>query len=382
MEYTRDQLEGILERLKEKMNLAVVYGGNKQEPGAVINVTQNTRPWKSYEIVANDIAHALRESGFKHVFAIPEGVRLVSDLRKSDIHMAWLNSAGVQGRNPMAHAPSVLEMAGIPYVGHSPLTATVLDNKHHFKSECQAYGIPTGRFLVWYSARGKLDPWRNSRFKTIFAGYYGPFVIKPVSGRASLGVSVVNLEELADAVEELYQQTHNAVLVEEYFGGEEYCVSVSGPIKYQNSTLVDLDSPFVFSELRRIFEKDEMIFTSMDIKPISKDRLRVLDASNASESDVVRRLRAIARTVYLDFDLSTLVRIDIRSDVYGNMFVLEANPKPDLKAFDSKSTSLVAVGLHMHGVSYEEYIYSLIADRVHRLFRNSSENIEHIVNLL
>ena len=382
MNYSFSDLEGILEHLKDRLNIAVIYAGNKHDADAVVHVTQNTRPWKSYEVVANDIADAIRANGFKNVFVVAENIHLLDTLRKHNIHIVWLNSAGVQGFNPMAHAPSLLEMAGIPYIGHNPLTTTVLDNKHYFKSQCLSYGIPTGRFLVWDSTRGKLNPRINSRFKAIFAGYYGPFIVKPVSGRASLGVSLATYDELTEKVDDLYRQTHNSVLVEEYFSGPEYCVSVSGPIVYRDGALIDLGKPFVFSEIKRVLEANEMIFTSMDIRPINSDRFCILDAEDEQQHIIVDKLHDIAHDVYLDFNLRTLARIDIRADIYGNLYVLEANPKPDLKAFDKRSISLVAAGLDAQHIGYADYIYSLIANRIHYLFQNKSENIAHITALI
>ena len=42
----------------------------------------------------------------------------------------------------MAHAPALLEMLGVPYIGHNPLAASLLDNKHVFKSMCIAASQP------------------------------------------------------------------------------------------------------------------------------------------------------------------------------------------------------------------------------------------------
>ena len=61
-----------LEILRSKLRIAVIYGGNKEQDGAVIYRTHNPREWKSYETVAHDIATALRELGFQHVAVLPE----------------------------------------------------------------------------------------------------------------------------------------------------------------------------------------------------------------------------------------------------------------------------------------------------------------------
>ncbi len=116
-----EDLEARIERLFARLRIAVVFGGDKWVDGAVINPTVNPRSWKSYESVANDIAAALRRIGFRHVTLLPDDMRLGERIRNDDIQFAWLNTGGVQGYNPLAHGPAMLEMLGIPYVGHDPL---------------------------------------------------------------------------------------------------------------------------------------------------------------------------------------------------------------------------------------------------------------------
>lgn len=69
-------IERVIAKLLDKLHIVVVFGGNKSHDGAVIYPTFNTRSWKSYEAVANDIARALRRIGFKHV-----------DLLADDMHV-------------------------------------------------------------------------------------------------------------------------------------------------------------------------------------------------------------------------------------------------------------------------------------------------------
>ena len=44
--------------------------------------------------------------------------------------------------------------------------------------------------------------------------------------------------------------------------------------------------------------------------------------------------------------------------------VLEANPKPDLKRNDGSATSLVSAGLAALGMTYEDLVLSILANRV------------------
>jgi len=198
-----EELQGQIEQLKKRARIAVIFGGDKRAQGAVINHTVNPRSWKSYEAVAHDIAAALQNLGFQHVQVIPEDMRIAERLRKERIDLAWLNSGGVQGYISMSHSAAILEMIGIPYVGHDPMVSGILDSKHIFKRMLKALDIPTAAFMTWNLAQGGFDAAASGRFNNVFANYDGPFIVKPVSGRASLNVNLVdNLDDLPPVVQD------------------------------------------------------------------------------------------------------------------------------------------------------------------------------------
>ncbi len=362
-----EELELQIERLFRRLKMAVVFGGDKNNDGAVINHTGNPRAWKSYEGVAGDIAAALKRIGITDVIVVPEDMRLGERLRQHGTHLAWLNSGGVQGYAPVCHAPAMLEMLGIPYVGHDPLTAAILDNKHSFKRQMKSAGIPTAPFFVWQAAHGQLDPYRDIGFCDAFEGWKGSFIVKPVSGRASLNVHHVNRRDaLPELIRRVFECTQNHVLVEAYLPGREFCAGVAGPVVARQRKLWRMPHAFAFSVVERVLAADEPIFTSMDVRPISGDRMRVL--SRDSEPALYRRIEEIAWAVFDEMSLETLVRLDIRANERGELFVLEANPKPDLKIPGPGVTSLIAAGLPAEGMSYDDLILSLLADRVDVLF--------------
>ncbi|UCH72781.1 MAG: hypothetical protein JSU82_10370 [Rhodospirillales bacterium] len=362
-----DQLEFQVTRLLERMNIAVIFGGDKTIDGAVINQTQNPRSWKSYESVATDIADALRRLGCKNVHLMSDDMRLGEQLRSKGIHMGWLNTGGVQGYDSMLHGAALLELAGIPYVGHNPLTAGILDNKHTFKRQLNAFGIANAKFMTWHLSRGPFCADTNVQFKTCFAGYSGPFVVKPVCGRASQNIVVVDKpSELMGAVDAVYQATENHILIEKYLPGREFTAAICGQIIARERKLARSTRPFVFSVTERVLSKDERIFTSMDISPITMDRLRLLGPEN--DSDTFKKIVEISRTVYDDFDIDTLIRLDLRMDEHGEINILEVNPKPDIKKPSGETTSIVCSGLPTCGMDYDDLILSLFADRIDRLF--------------
>jgi D-alanine-D-alanine ligase len=373
-------LQRVIEELMPKLRLAVIFGGNKSTAGSVVYQSQNTRSWKSYETVAEDIAASLRKIGFRHVEVMAEDMQLSERLSRSGTHMAWLNSGGVQGHNSAAHAPGMLEMLGLPYVGHDPLSATTLDNKHAFKREAVCAGLPTAPFATWNMARGPFRHELNSRFRLAFGDYSGPFIVKPVSGRASLHVHVVpDLETLPAVVADVFAETGNLVLIEKYLPGREFCISVAGQVTSVEGTIRRSQEPFAFGALERVLAKDELIFTSMDSKPITTSRFKDVDSL---ETELWENIHQLAREVFLEFNLGSLIRLDLRADESGKLHILEANPKPDLKRPSEAVTSLVSAGLSQTELGYDDLILSLLADRVDFLLRNRRGAMAHVAGLI
>jgi D-alanine-D-alanine ligase len=380
LNYDFSLLPQYLEVLFAKLRIAVVFGGNCDRPGSVIYKTHNPRSWKSYEVVAREIAKALEEIGCKQVFVMPDDMNLPEQLKRENIHLVWLNTGGVQGYNPVCHTPALLEMLGMPYVGHNPLNSSTLDNKHAFKRELQSVGIKTAPFVTWHPSQGIIQPNLHGRFAIVFGEYQGPFAVKPVSGRASLHVHFVEtIEGLSQAVSEVHRATHNTALIEKYLPGREFCVAVCGCVTYANGGFSKNTKPFAFSTVERVLESDERIFTSMDKKAITADRGRLMDAE---EPELKQQLIELARKIYWEFSLNSLVRIDVRMGADGELYVLEANPKPDLKCPGENVTSLVALGLAEYGMSYNDLILSLLADRLDYLLAQHGGIISHIVDLL
>ena len=376
------ELQTQVAQLLSKMRIAVIYGGDSQEDGSVIHRSHNPRSWKSYETVARDIANSLVRIGAEHVSILPDDMRLASKLAEKDIDFAWLNTGGVQGFASVSHTAALLEMLGLPYVGHDPLNCAVMDSKHSFKRMMMGSGIPTARFITWHGSEGAFDPDEHVRFNSIFYGYEGPFVVKPVSGRASLNVEYVETrEELSKVMDEIFELTENFVLVEQFLSGREFCIAACGPVVAKNGQLKKLDTPFTFAAVERALDADEHIFTSMDKRPITNDRIRLLDP--VDDIGIMKRLHNLARSVVTELDINTLIRLDVREDENGHLFVLESNPKPDLKAPTRDGvTSLIYAGLGQYDMSYDDLIHSLLADQIDILMSRHRGSIHHLLSML
>ncbi len=61
-----------------------------------------------------------------------------------------------------------------------------------------------------------------------------------------------------------------------------------------------------------------------DTKAITASRVRLVDPS--SEAGLVKALHDLAKDVFVQFNLTSLVRLDIRADRDGNLFILVSRP--------------------------------------------------------
>ena len=83
-----------------------------------------------------------------------------------------------------------------------------------------------------------------------------------------------------------------------------------------------------------------------------------------------------------EFNLGTLIRIDLRADANGKLHILEANPKPDLKYPTLGVTSLVSAGLSQTALGYDDLLLSLLGDRLDFLLHHCRDTVRHITDLL
>ncbi|CAH8242293.1 D-alanine--D-alanine ligase family protein [Vibrio aestuarianus] len=362
-----------LEWIRNNINIAVIHGGDKSQVGSYIFENLSPRSTKTYEPVAHDIANALRESGFQLVEVLAEDINLAKQLESKKIDLVITNSGGLQGFDSMCHLPSTLEMLGVPYVGHSPMTAGILDNKHLFKHEIKAAGLPTAPFITIGIDEDFDSESNQSALDDIACRFPQGFVVKPVSGRASIHVyPVFERSELKAVVNKVRNATNNIVMIEPYLSGREFVVAVAGEYVFKQGALTQSNQPLAFSITERVLDADEPIFTSMDVKPITQDRLVAVN-----EQVLRTELAEIGQKIYRQLGLQTLVRVDLRMDEQGNLYVLETNPKPDLKRPEGSKVSLVCHDLSRESMSYTDLIQSLVFNRLSLLKAKRPSAVKH-----
>ena len=354
------ELNGLLDRVRVAARVAVVFSANPDDPGTVLFRTMQPRSWKSYRDVAEQIAASLRTLGVAQVEVVPEGPAFHTALAAGRYDLIWLNCAGIQGRDSLAHTAAACEALGVSYVGHSPLQAALMDDKVLMKQWLQGIGLPTAPFLVRFGSGSRTLSATDPDFAQAFGhSYRGPFLVKPAQGRGSVMVELVDdLTAVIEAAERINRATQDRVIIERFVAGQEYCTWMAGGVTVQGGEVTGErklaifgSSERLFLDYSRVFKKSESAATNDLARPLSpgEERLR-------------EDLFYLGRTVFTGLSLSIPVRMDVRRDEHGFFQILEVNPKPDLRIPDPGQAGLLSVALTDLGCSYADFIWKILAD--------------------
>lgn len=224
--------------------------------------------------------------------------------------LAFNMSYGIQGESRYAHAPMMLEMAGVPYTGSGPRAHSVCLDKALTKLLIQQAGIPTPAFRLMRRAEdvGKADALRY------------PLVVKPRYESTSYGLALVHDRgQLEAAVKHIAEEYRQDALVEEYIDGREVAVSLLGNEAIEVLPLTEID--FGARSVRMMTGPDKFHKTSDEPRKICPAPL---------DEGQTRRLGEIGVGVFRVCECRDYARVDIRLDRDGNPMVLEINSMASL----------------------------------------------------
>ncbi|RWO94838.1 MAG: ATP-grasp domain-containing protein [Mesorhizobium sp.] len=230
---------------------------------------------------------------------------------------------GIQGECRVTHVPAMLEMAGVPYTGSSPLGHGL--DKATAKRLLRDAGVPTPNFCVM---RSGTDSSGHLRF---------PLVVKPLHESMSLGLQLVHeAAQLKQAVEWIVTQYDQDALVEEYIDGREIYVALLGNEELEVLPLVEQD-----------FGNREPRLMTWEAKNMATMALQRICPADIGSS-LATALGHISVATFHACHCRDFARIDFRIDRSGRPFVLEINSMPGL---DPTTAYVLAASTAGHGFS-------------------------------
>lgn len=243
------------------------------------------------------------------------------------------------------HVVSYLELMKQHYTGCNPRGLLLSHDKSLAKKILSFHRIRTPGFFV--VARGKKVR------KPVSFEY--PLLVKSVSEDASLGITeasvVYDQQQLTERVLGVHQQTDTDALVETFIQGRELYVGLIGNRRVQVLPIWEM----IF---KNAAPGSHMIATSRvkwDPDHQKKMGIQTEQAQNL-DAAVERQIISICKRTYKALSLSGYARIDLRLQTDGTVYVIEANPNPNLSFGED-----LAESAEMAGVSYESLLTKIIS---------------------
>lgn len=235
----------------------------------------------------------------------------------------------------------LLELLEIPYTGSGPIALGLALDKPLAKQLFAAQGVPTPPFVVYRQMPPALP---SLAF---------PLILKLAEEDASVGITRDNVVQdgtsFRTRLQDLLNEFQAPVLVEEFIDGREFTVPM-------------LDgSPVLIEEIQ--FQVEPRIVCCRAKWEIESAEYRgtipvFAPALTARERD---DLQTMAVRVWQTLGLRDYGRVDFRMDHQGQIYVLEANPNPDITSGSGYRRALDAAE-----IEYSEFIQGMINNALKR----------------
>lgn len=231
------------------------------------------------------------------------------------------------------HVVSYLELLRKRYTGCNPSGLLLARDKAISKQLLAFHRIPVPRFGVFPLGRKAGRP-RKLRY---------PLVVKSLYEEASLGISQASLVSSDEKLEERVAFMHETfgvdVIAEEYIEGRELYVGVVGNRRLHAFPVWEM-------MLDQLPENAPRIATRKVKWDLAYQKKYHIDtAAAALPSGTAERINKLCTSIYRVLKMSGYARIDLRLAADGKVYVLEANPNPDLQRAEDFAQSAKAEGV-------------------------------------
>ena len=238
---------------------------------------------------------------------------------------------------------SYLELLRVPYTGCNPRGLMLARDKALSKTLLSYHRIPVPDFVVVHVGR---KPRRPKRLAF-------PLIVKSLTEEASIGISQASVvhdeERMRERVAFIHSSVGTDAIVERYVDGRELYVGIIG------------------NQRLRVLPVWELHFTKMpdDVHRIATERVKwsptyqrkygIKTREARLPDGVAAGIQRLCKRVYRTLDLSGYARIDMRMDESGRVYVIEANPNPQLAYGEDFAESAERAGLE-----YDELLQQIL----------------------
>mgnify|MGYP001409753814 CR=1 FL=1 len=271
---------------------------------------------------------------------------IVKNLKKEQVDLVFNLCNGIKGNDRLSQLPAILEYAGIPYTGSSPLSHGLAYNKIYSSILFKKIGVPTPDFIYVYNIMELEDVNLNY-----------PVLVKPKDEGSSRGIYenslVYNKKELIKKVEEDLKIYNPPILINEYIEGREFTVGILGNDEnLKVLPILEIDFSNLPKDLNNIY--------SFEVKNYYGDKT-TYHVPARLDNRIKRVIEKTSIKAYNILGMEDYARVDIRlkKDI---PYVLEINSLPGLMKGHSDITKMAKAA----GLDYEGLIMTIVKNAMKR----------------
>jgi D-alanine-D-alanine ligase len=229
---------------------------------------------------------------------------------------------------------SHMELLKLPYTGCNPRGLLMARDKSLSKKLLAYHRLTVPEFDVFRIGRKFRRPKRLSF----------PLIVKSLTQEASIGISQASVVDTDEKLEERVRFIHDSIgtaaIVEQYIEGRELYVGVLG------------------NQVLQALPVWELFFTNMppDAKRIATDRVKWsvkyqkkygIESGQAAglPDGAAEHIQHVCKRAYRALELSGYARIDLRLDEKGTVWLIEANPNPQIAKGEDFAASAEKTGI-------------------------------------
>lgn len=228
---------------------------------------------------------------------------------------------------------SHLELLKLAYTGCNPRGLLLSRDKSLSKKLLAYHRIQVPEFEVYRIGRPVRRPKRLAF----------PLIVKPLTQEASVGISqasvVDNDEKFRERVAFVHESIGTAAIAEQYIEGRELYVGILGNQALQSFPVWELFFTNMPAEARRI-ATDRVKWS---VKYQEKYGIESGPAKDLPDA-VCEKIQHTCKRAFRALELSGYARIDLRLDGEGRVWVLEANPNPQIARGEDFAASAEKAG--------------------------------------
>jgi D-alanine-D-alanine ligase len=330
-------------RIKKQLSIIVLVDKSLIPPKSVEGLTeQQKQPWKNeYDVTSTlqSIGHNVQIVGVSKDVGV---IRRAIEEFKPQIAFNLL--AEFHGRSLFEpHVVSELELLKQPYTGCNPRGLTLAHDKALTKQILAFHRIRVPAFAVFPKKRKVRRP-KQLKF---------PLLVKPLSEEGSIGIARASIvyedEPLAERVQFIHQKFDSHAIAEEYIEGRELYAAVIGNQHLQTYTTWEL-------VIGNLPEGAPYIATSkLKWDRNYQAKIQVITQPAELSQDINKEVHHLSKRIYRLLNLSGYARMDYRLTADNQLYLLEANPNPDI----SRAEDFAAAAKHS-GLEYEPLLQKII----------------------